>query len=343
MIKNNSKENNKDHILNDIEKSLMRERVFSYVNSHPAVSKNDFYNGFRIYFSKRAVAAYSGVFILIFFASGAFAEKAFPGDTLYSFKLNINEQLLSVLSLDDKTKAKTHLFLAERRIAEMEILTLNKSINEVALAKLSDDFRGEALKVNKYVDELQLAGEVNNAADVNVSFEARLDAHKKILMQIDKVGTTTNPFIASMIDEIDNQNVLVEENQAEIGLSVSESKDEVGLKITAENNHIKAEGQIEELTKKIEDNTNVKEPLDFTVESKKLLRAKDLLSEGQKEFVDTNYKQAILKQSKASKEAEEVSTLIKVKSDLKLDIENKSDNLESKEGEVNTSEIPQSL
>lgn len=192
------------------EKIRMKNVVFAHVANNPLAKKAEIFESpyarfFKWHFTGGAVAAFSvaAFFILAGVTSGV-AENALPGDTLYPIKVNVNEQLVKGLSFGNEAKARAYASIAERRLVEIEQLTIeekteNRGSNQKVIAELNEDFIEHAEEVHNYVAKIEEEGNIGDAIEVAATFETTLSTHSEILAEVSaEVPEIIEPGIVSV-------------------------------------------------------------------------------------------------------------------------------------------------
>lgn len=140
-------------------------------------------------------------FVLVLCASAGTsyaARGALPGESLYSFKTHINEQIEGVLAFSPAAKAHWSAELTNRRLLEAEELVVTGELSPVAQAEIET---GINLAVKKFNSNLTLLSVKDDAGAANAQsdFEASLNAHETVLASLPakKKSDTTN--IASLV------------------------------------------------------------------------------------------------------------------------------------------------
>lgn len=211
-IKKLIKDTDAVHMTED-EKKRMKSAVFAYVDANPLPKQVDVarpipspFSHFVKWHFTGGVAASLGFAALFVFAgvTSGVAENALPGDALYSYKINVNEQVVKSLSFGNEAKARAFASIAERRLVELEQLTIEEKTekrprDEKVIAALNENFRESAEEVHNYVAKIEEEGNIGDAMNVTVTFETTLSAHSDILEEVNEdteaasesLGTTT--------------------------------------------------------------------------------------------------------------------------------------------------------
>ncbi len=157
---------------------------------------------------KKFIPALSIVGILILSGGASlFAEQALPGDSLYSLKVNVNENVRGLAAVTPEAKAKFALEVTGRRLQEAATLSTRGQLT----AENSEIIRQQLIKqvgqVKNQVASLASTNNLKAAQGIAVNFESSLKAHELILEKISKdqqaaQSSSTTPTDASHIGSI---------------------------------------------------------------------------------------------------------------------------------------------
>ncbi len=222
--------------LNEIERGILRAHAVHTMkttivvnNSISSIFQRGVYHGLRIALSS---------FLFIIFTGGtvsAVADNALPGDPLYSFKLNVNEQVKEFFFKTPEEKVAYQKKRIENRVQEIQTLadseTLTKAKQETVKKALDSHIRDlskdlnnlspkdaltvttnleESLKVNK-----QNLTENENKKDALTIFNTTLqkvsDQEVKIISKeldsiVNGLSTTPSPSSSTTLNENKSQN-----------------------------------------------------------------------------------------------------------------------------------------
>ncbi len=78
------------------------------------------------------------------------AESALPGDLLYPIKVSVNEEVRAVLAVSPQAKAEVAVTRAERRIAEIEVLSARGEFDETIKTDLDERLDAHVLAAEEY-------------------------------------------------------------------------------------------------------------------------------------------------------------------------------------------------
>lgn len=204
------------------EKRDLRERVVAYMEYHPlpaelrtkqapividnkAVSSSDPFTLIKVpfaqWFKYSAVAAVMVVLVVPFMA-----ERAVPGDTLYSVKVQVNEELRSKLIFNSYQKVEWETERLNRRIAEARLLASEGRLTEAVELRMAEAVRTHTENANREIEVLRT--EDADAADIaSITFDTVLEMQATAFQTADSevVDGSAAPrptdLIASAINE----------------------------------------------------------------------------------------------------------------------------------------------
>ncbi|MCX6757598.1 MAG: DUF5667 domain-containing protein [Candidatus Nomurabacteria bacterium] len=125
-------------------------------------------------------------------STASIAEKAIPGDFLYGVKVHINEPVAGIFSLTKEEKTEWKERLVERRLDEAQKLISNNNFDEKVRVELENKINNQIEDFNKSVSELALQkNKSTNSSNLNIRFQASLDAYNNIFGKLNNKATTT--------------------------------------------------------------------------------------------------------------------------------------------------------
>jgi|GEM_PF-5838725 len=189
--------------MSEDEKAKIKNSVFAYVQENPVIvdptpspftHKMPVRSGFSWHFAGRVLAGVCTFVFIIGGAASGFAENSVPGDMLYSVKTNVNEPIVKGFSFGNEAKARAYASIAERRLVEIEKVSLDEEKEpedkEEIIVALNKEFKDHADKVHDYVDKIKKEGKTKEARDVASHFETTLDVHANVLKEVDDINTS---------------------------------------------------------------------------------------------------------------------------------------------------------
>jgi hypothetical protein len=167
------------------ENTRMREILSEYQSFNPirtgAVQKSPSFFYSISHYHKRAVAVFLILFLILSGGSISYgAERALPGDTLYSLKVNVNEEIWSVLAFSDETRVEWETERAERRLEEATALAVLGNIREEIVTQIAENFETHATRVEDSVKKLALQAP-QRAQELRNDFDVVMSAHVMVL------------------------------------------------------------------------------------------------------------------------------------------------------------------
>lgn len=156
------------------------------------------------------------------------ADKAVPGDALYGFKVNVNEQVEGALALSPEQRANWDIAAAQKRLDEAQTLASNGSLTADNEAKISANFQTHASDVAQQVAVLQQKGDFTNAADIAARFQStlaqKMSAMTKVEADAHAQGSLA-PVTAKVQQALDSASTLSTEASAKAAISASQGDD----------------------------------------------------------------------------------------------------------------------
>lgn len=144
-------------------------------------------------------AALAVVLVTVSLGGTAYAaEDALPGDALYAFKLDVNEQVQGAFALTDESKADWSLERARRRLEEASTLALTGRLTPEASASLEQNLNASLADAESHASTLADQHDAVAAANVAISANALLSAHASVLAAIQTTVPTSGPTRAQL-------------------------------------------------------------------------------------------------------------------------------------------------
>jgi hypothetical protein len=179
--------------LSDAEKSVMRRELLERINTHKNKLPQSIASPFSIFsfVSYHRVRVLSAAFMVVVFlttSTSVLADKALPGDILYSVKTKINEPVGGLFAVTDFDKASWSVTLANRRIDEAEMIAdrvdVSDEIKSSHYALLADQVHLADIYTKSYDND------DDAAATDHSSFEGDLMRAKTAFVNDSSVSTT---------------------------------------------------------------------------------------------------------------------------------------------------------
>lgn len=163
----------KGFLKNEILKSIRRE------SKAPTLSPwSNIFIAFRAH-----TVAFVAVMTVIFTGGGfaVVAEGALPGETLYSLKVNFNEEVRDIIALHPSQKAQWSAEKARRRLQEAETLSGQGRLSEHLEADLQNRFIEHAAEAREAMASLERQQDLVGLMEAASSLESVLSAHRSLI------------------------------------------------------------------------------------------------------------------------------------------------------------------
>ena len=235
-----SKENFKKFIrraqdlrLSENEKDSLRSKIWEFISFNPIRGKAPIVrerNYISIFEVRHFMKAASLVLIVAVVVGGSgisyAASSALPGETLYSVKVNINENIEETLATTAKAKLAVQSEHIQRRLDEVQTLRkdgkLSSGAQKIVIAKLEEHTE----EASKSIDVLREKGDVSSVLEATSSLTPIFEANKEILEKENvKKETANDPSDTTdetkvLIAKIDDSNKVFQEQENSVIASV---------------------------------------------------------------------------------------------------------------------------
>ncbi len=201
--------NFKSITLSEEERGLIRAHAAHLVaNARPQVVQSYFQRG--IYMGLRIALSSFVFFIFVGGTVSAVADNALPGDPLYSFKLNVNEEVKGFFQKTPEEKVAYNAQRVENRVKEIKTLAESKTLTKAKQATVQKAL-DEHIK-NLSADLTTLSDTAPSAAlTVTADLEETLKANKEVIEQADTITDKTAALntVDDTLKEVSNQEVKI--------------------------------------------------------------------------------------------------------------------------------------
>ncbi|MEX2515066.1 MAG: hypothetical protein WD335_02985 [Candidatus Paceibacterota bacterium] len=167
--------------LSDTDREAVRNRLETHImNNQPIVST------WISLFKKPAMVLAALVFIVG--GVSAAAEQAVPGDPLYAVKVNVNETLMGLASLNSFSEAQNQSRITARRIAELESLAARGTLDPQVSQRLTLAISQHTQAARAHIKEVSEQGETGSALSLEIELISTLNTHSDILEKIARLS-----------------------------------------------------------------------------------------------------------------------------------------------------------
>lgn len=109
------------------------------------------------------------------------AQNAVPGELLYPIKIDVNEKVISALTIGDEAEASLHAKLAKERLEEAEDLAADGKLDaELALA-LGTDLKAHSDQAERLSAKLEAEGDLKTSGNVRSTIEGTFRSYAEVL------------------------------------------------------------------------------------------------------------------------------------------------------------------
>ena len=264
---------------------------FSNNQNFNSILGSRFASNIFIYIRQRKFVP-SLVVVLLLCVTGALssgAEQSLPGDSLYSMKVNVNEQVKGFVAVTPEAKARLAVETTERRLQEAVVLSSQGKLTDDKKQIIQDQLSKNATDVKNSVASLVATDNIAVAQEISTNFEASLKTHELILETLAKnaddskiasstvasstvASSTVTSSISLDIDRVSNNVVSDVSTESINGVNVSTTSSttsESVAKISAVTMVLPVNTLMQDIRKEINYNAQVRE----TLSQKEILEA----------------------------------------------------------------------
>ncbi len=196
--------------LSDGEKLLMWQSIEKTIRKEPVVSPYSPVFGMFSFVAKVRVIAVALLILPV--AVVAVSETTVPGNALYAVKVNVNEEVVRMLSMTATSKASWEIRRVERRLEEAQELTALNTIDEDTSAIIESGLAKNIEQATEDIEKVEEKDEVD-AEDLSSDLSVTLEAHEVVLEET--AETSQNDTSKKLAKKVQATTVELEEKQAQ--------------------------------------------------------------------------------------------------------------------------------
>jgi hypothetical protein len=126
-----------------------------------------------------------------------------PGEVLYSFKIQVTENIEKLLAYSDSAKTDFAVTAAEQRLIEIQTLLAKGSLDSATEVQLTDTFDSYAAEVSDQIQVLETNGDYVNAARTAANFRQVLTKNITALSSTNTDGVVAmQTFLTPLINHL---------------------------------------------------------------------------------------------------------------------------------------------
>ncbi|MES3005487.1 MAG: DUF5667 domain-containing protein [Patescibacteria group bacterium] len=315
--------------LTSVEKSDILARTFSVIEGIEAVTtpvKTTQQFSFSsvtwsLYINNRKFVPSLVIVALLFVTGGASlaAEGSLPGDSLYSVKINVNEEVRGLTAVTPESKARVAVEATERRLQEAATLSARGQLNDQTKSIVQSEFKKHATQVQSRVASLVSENNLTAAQEVAVNYESSLRAHEIILEKIssDQVDDSTQ-HLSSLIDTVKTE--LATSTVSRVDIQSKEIQATLDPKASAENKIIEVRVITDETINLRIENLALLSTTTAALVAGKIIEAQVLTVKAQGYMASSSYSEALTTLQQASTVLSDAEGAVSVEAGLDKDV-----------------------
>ncbi|TSC77813.1 MAG: hypothetical protein G01um101429_952 [Parcubacteria group bacterium Gr01-1014_29] len=214
-------------VLTREEKAILRVRLRTHMREEQSFSASAQFSLASFFYSLRVVAL--GFASVVFVTGGISyaAERALPGDMLYTVKIEVNERLRGWTAISQEAQAEWSIAQTGRRLEEVERLVVGGSgLDDATRDQMVSQVEKSANEAGKAIAELKTE-RIEVAAGTNSRLESSLRIHERALMQVAEEREDLSSQIHVILETVRRKAASVSEIRQEIEKEI-DAKDSSG-------------------------------------------------------------------------------------------------------------------
>jgi len=155
---------------------------FMKKNSLPKEAGSGFFSSFYLRM-RRPVLASAMAFGLLIASTGGVAyasESSLPGDFLYSFKVDVVEEVQGALRFTPERKAEWDAERMQRRFKEAEQLKDQGKLNSESKSKIKEEIEKHKQSFEGHMEDLTNKGKAERADEMEIEFEPLVEQQERL-------------------------------------------------------------------------------------------------------------------------------------------------------------------
>ena len=241
------------------------------------------------------------------------ANDALPGEVLYPFKVNVNEEVKATFIFDGEKKADWEIERYTRRLNEVIELSNKNELNNEQKIKLQSNLDKHQERIEKLVSKKKEQGDIIAAVSIQSSLEARLEAYQKVFANWEKND------LESLLEKVSSDQLVTIQARADSQMEFSSNTNDMHEEFvknyleTVKQDFNKAEARVRESLSAEQSKTNL-------YVQTRLKIANSLIVEAEAQYNQNTYREAYLILQKAHKVIKEALALLNINNILPFDL-----------------------
>lgn len=195
--------------LSSEEKSFIKQRISSHMDmglvpSYAWYKKESFFNWFTL----NPLYAVPLVLFLIITAGGStgiVAQKALPDDSMYSLKIQVNENVQPMSAVSPAADSEVTLMQAARQFEAVEDLSVEGNMPEARVMKIKDNSSEKVSSPNRNLIKIEKQSNSKISSEISNKLKKQITEHYKVFLEVSKNSTTTSPFFEILKSRIEDK------------------------------------------------------------------------------------------------------------------------------------------
>lgn len=171
--------------LSQQEKEIMKNELYLFMKNNPiasptneAPSRVDFFAIFKTHHRFAFAGVTLAIILLVMSGTAYAAEESLPGDLLYPIKINVTEKVRTALIKNPERLATWEAKKTERRLKEIEKITIKGNLNQERQKQLEDNLSKQVEITRTRIERLQTNERNEKAEKLGIDLEKSLEKYR---------------------------------------------------------------------------------------------------------------------------------------------------------------------
>ena len=168
--------------LSESERMSARNRLIRFIEDNPLEEKPGFLASFYLRLRRPVLASAMAFGVLLVGTGGVTyaSESALPGDFLYSFKVDVVEEVRGAFQFSAEDKAAWDAKRLERRFDEIEKLKDEGKLNTESKLEIKEQMKEHKQEFKDHLEDLKDKGKPDRADEMEIEFKSTFEQEEKL-------------------------------------------------------------------------------------------------------------------------------------------------------------------
>lgn len=260
--------------------------------------------------------------LVIFGGGGAVSasDRALPGDTLYSVKLQLTEPARLALTFNTEERTELEAEYASRRLKEFALATVQGSLSEGDAKDITDSLDERIAGAQEGIERMKLEGEGEDAYLAQADLRTMLLTHSNILKKVASVTPGSELSVDDVQQHLHERLTDIAEEESVLTAIVENTEEDAGLDASVEGSRVEATAALRSLEHQVIESGLTLDAGDHVVIKSSLEHAGQLIRDAETKQGEGEGQTALQLFAEAEEIMDELSMLIESEQSLEIDL-----------------------